>query len=159
MALLAERCGAERKDAAGAAYHAFPTPGEVAALEGEALRRCGLGYRCAYVHAAAEAVRSGALDLERIRDADEETTVKALTALHGVGVKVASCVSLFGLHHTDAFPKDVWILRVLAREYPNGFPFADYAPYNGIIQQYLFTYSRAQARTAGCGESGAPLLS
>ena len=36
-----------------------------------------------------------------------KTAIASLTRLYGVGVKVANCVSLFGLHHVDAFPTDV----------------------------------------------------
>ena len=42
----------------------------------------------------------------------------------------------------DAFPKDVWINRVLENHYPGGFMFDKYTPYNGVMQQYLFFYSR-----------------
>ena len=142
---LAEACGDARTDAAGEAYYAFPSPEALAALDDEALRRCGLGYRCAYVRAAAEAVCAGALDLDALRDAEESRAMEALTGLHGVGVKVASCVSLFGLHHLNAFPQDVWIKRILAREYPAGYPFSAYAPWNGVYQQYMFAYDRARA--------------
>ena len=132
VALLAERCGQRRTDRRGGAYYAFPDPAAVAALDGEALRDCALGYRCAYVRAAAEAVLTGEIDLERLRGADEATATAALTGLLGVGPKVASCVMLFGLHRLGAFPKDVWIRRVLDRAYPEGWPFARYAPYNGV---------------------------
>ena len=142
VALLAEAAGELRTDRSGETYYAFPSPAAVAALDGETLRRCGLGYRCAYLRAAAESVLTGELDLERLRTADEEATMAALTGLYGVGAKVASCVSLFGLHHTDAFPQDVWIRRVLAQIYPDGYPFETYAPYNGVYQQYLFAWSR-----------------
>ncbi len=144
VALLAETCALWRTDRSGEAYYAFPTPEAVAALSGDALRACGLGYRCAYVHDAAEAVMTGGIDLVSLRGADEETTIAALTGLNGVGPKVASCVSLFGLHHIDAFPKDVWIRRVLAQAYPEGYPYEKYAPYNGICQQYLFAYAREE---------------
>ena len=69
----------------------------------------------------------------------------ALMALKGVGKKVANCVSLFGLHHINAFPRDVWINRILENEYPEGYPFAAYSPYNGIFQQYMFAYYRNSA--------------
>jgi N-glycosylase/DNA lyase len=68
--------------------------------------------------------------------------MEELLKLFGVGVKVANCEILFGYHRLDAFPKDVWINRVLENHYPNGFLFEKYAPYNGIMQQYLFFYSR-----------------
>lgn len=143
--LLAETCGEEKTDAAGERYFAFPTPEAVAALSDEDLRRCSLGYRCAYVRAAARAVLDGALELNALKTADEARTMAALTGLFGVGVKVASCVSLFGLHHLDAFPQDVWIKRILAREYPTGYPFARCAPYNGVYQQYMFAFERNRA--------------
>ena len=72
--------------------------------------------------------------------------------MYGVGVKVASCAALFGLHHLDAFPVDVWIRRVLEREYPNGYPRERYSPYNGVFQQYMFAYYRNGGKTRGKAE-------
>lgn len=140
--LLAESCGEKKKDPEGLDYYAFPEPEAVAALSGDELTACKLGYRCKYVHAAAAAVAEGAIDLKQLMETDEKHTMAALTELFGVGVKVASCVSLFGLHHTDAFPVDVWMKRILAQEYPEGYPFERYSPYNGIYQQYMFAYYR-----------------
>ncbi|MDO4537049.1 MAG: DNA glycosylase [Coriobacteriales bacterium] len=140
--LLCEACGERRTDERGEVYHAFPSPESVVALDEEQLRACSLGYRSRYVHAAASAVTSGELDLDALRSASEEQTIAVLTRVLGVGVKVASCVSLFGLHHINAFPKDVWVKRILANEYPRGYPFEKYAPYNGIYQQYMFAYYR-----------------
>ena len=34
------------------------------------------------------------------------------------------------------------INRVLEQKYPNGYNFSKYEPYNGVMQQYLFFYSR-----------------
>ena len=45
-------------------------------------------------------------------------------------------------HHLDAFPIDVWVRRILENEYPKGYPYEQYAPYNGIFQQYMFAYYR-----------------
>ena len=140
--LLCEICGEGKSDFYGYGYYAFPTPEAIAALSEEELKSCRLGYRWNYVQSAAATVLSGSLNLEALKDADEETTIRSLTELRGVGIKVASCVSLFGLHHINAFPQDVWIKRVLANEYPHGYPFEEYAPYNGIYQQYMFAAYR-----------------
>ena len=142
---LAQSCGSKKYDSRGLSYYAFPTPQQVASLSEEALAECRLGYRCKYVKAAAEAVLSGSLNLEELTEADEKNAMKSLTALYGVGVKVANCVSLFGLHHVDAFPIDVWVKRILAQEYPGGYPYQQYSPYNGIYQQYMFAYYRKLA--------------
>ena len=140
--LLAERCGEKRIDSRGAGFYAFPEPAALAALSEDDLKSCKLGYRCKYVHAAAEAVSNRDIDLLSLLAADEVSTINALTKLFGVGTKVANCVSLFGLHHVNAFPVDVWIRRVLDEQYPNGYPYKKYAPYNGIYQQYMFAYYR-----------------
>ena len=95
-----------------------------------------------YVRQAALDVASGAVSLDKWGDASDEELMTGLLGLFGVGVKVANCEILFGYHRLDAFPKDVWINRVLELKYPNGFSFDKYAPYNGIMQQYLFYYSR-----------------
>lgn len=142
IALLCEAAGEERTDSLGQAYRVFPSPEAILAMKDEALAACRLGYRCAYVRAAAADVSSGRLDPGSLLEADEDTVLARLMSVHGVGVKVANCVSLFGLHHLDAFPVDVWIRRVLAREYPDGYPADCYRPYNGIYQQYMFNCYR-----------------
>lgn len=140
--LLSETCGKVYSDLRGHCYYTFPTPEAVAGLSQEELSGCRLGYRCKYVHAAAVSVLDGEIDLESLRTEEEKKTIEALTGLFGVGVKVANCVSLFGLHHVNAFPVDVWIKRILEREYAKGYPFDRYSPYNGIYQQYMFAYYR-----------------
>ena len=144
--LLCEAAGRREVSPDGTEYFVFPTPEEVLSLSEEALSACRLGYRCRYVRAAAADVAEGRLDLERLRGASEEETLKALTAVFGVGVKVANCVSLFGLHHINALPVDVWIRRILEQEYPEGYPEEAYSPYNGIYQQYMFYYYRNKWR-------------
>lgn len=140
--LLSQAAGVQRVDARGCAYRGFPTPGAVASMGERELMACKLGYRWKYVRAAATTVLEGSVDLLALREAGEAETMRQLTSIHGVGVKVANCVSLFGLHHIDAFPVDIWIKRALEAEYPDGFPFDRYRPYNGVFQQYLFAYYR-----------------
>lgn len=140
--LLSQLGGSPMTDRAGREYHAFPTPGQLLDMGG-ALGACKLGYREAYVRRAAEAVCEGALDLEGLRRMPDEACRRALVGLYGVGDKVAACVMLFGMHRLNAFPRDVWMNRVLAERYPTGYPFERYAPNNGVYQQYLFAYYRS----------------
>lgn len=71
---------------------------------------------------------------------DYDTAKKELLKLYGVGVKVADCICLFALHHTEAFPRDTHINKVMAVRYPGGFPFERYGKNSGILQQYIFYY-------------------
>ena len=73
---------------------------------------------------------------------DHTKAFEILNSFYGVGEKVANCISLFGLHHLDRVPVDVWIGRVLEEVYDNKFTWDPYKEYAGIIQQYMFYYSR-----------------
>ena len=117
---------------------AFPTPAQLAAAGEDELKACSLGYRVPYVSLAAKAVDSGDLDLSSLSALGDAELLEELMKIKGVGVKVASCAMLFGYHRIGAFPIDVWISRVLAREYPGGFPFERYEGFAGILQQYMF---------------------
>ena len=140
--LLCERAGGLCKDPDGREYYSFPTAGAINKMSDTALSECRLGYRDEYIRRTAAAVCDGSLDLNGLMRCSEEEAFDKLIALHGVGKKVASCVMLFGLHFVNAFPIDVWVRRILENEYPNGYPMKEYAPYNGIYQQYMFAYYR-----------------
>jgi len=144
--LLCQSCGERLSDRRGGSYYAFPSPEGVAGLSDGDLAACRLGYRDRYVRAAALAACSGALDFDALAGDTEEDAMKALLGLYGVGVKVASCIALFGLHRLNAFPIDTWMRRALAAEYPGGYPFERYSPWNGVFQQYIFAYYRSGGR-------------
>ena len=116
--LLAETCGERKTDIKGRDYCAFPTPAAINALSESNLASCKLGYRSKYIRAVSESVLNKEISLNQLADADEKTTISELTRLYGVGVKVANCVSLFGLHHIDAFPIDVTAFTCLFSQLP-----------------------------------------
>ena len=140
--LLSKMCGTRCYDSRGEEYYGFPKPDQLITLNEAQLIACKLGYRWKYVRASAIAVAEGSIDLNELQKTGCNATVNRLTHLYGIGNKVASCVALFGLHQLDAFPRDVWINRVLENEYPDGYPFERYSPYNGVYQQYMFAYYR-----------------
>lgn len=140
--ILCRLAGEKRFDAEGNTYYTFPGPEAVCALNEEAVAECKLGYRDRYIVEAAKSVASGKLDLEVLSGESSEEVEKTLLSLLGVGKKVASCVMLFGFHFLDYFPIDTWIKKVLASEYPGGYPYERYSPYNGVYQQYMFEYYR-----------------
>ncbi|WP_035793343.1 DNA-3-methyladenine glycosylase family protein [Butyrivibrio sp. AE3006] len=142
--ILCSITGDTKKDSEGREYYAFPGAEAIMAMSSEELSECKLGYRDEYVRLAAENIKSGVLNLEELSAMNADDAIEGLMAQKGIGLKVASCVALFGLHQLDAFPVDVWIKKVLANEYPNGYPKEKYAPYSGIYQQYMFAYYRAK---------------
>lgn len=136
--LLCRAAGKPVDGGGGEPVYSFPTPEEILSLDREGLALCRLGYRDRYVLAAAERVADNKHWPEALAATDVGAAVAALTGFLGVGVKVASCVALFGLHRLDAFPVDVWMRRALSAEYPQGYPHDEYSPYNGVYQQYIF---------------------
>ncbi|MEA5002469.1 MAG: DNA glycosylase [Christensenella sp.] len=133
----------------GKTYYAFPKPAELAAMDEQALKECGSGYRAPYIREAARMVASG-FDLETLRAKSYPDAKKELVKLPGVGPKVADCILLFALGFRDAFPADVWIKRVLKEHYGfegndrQAYAFAKekFGEYAGIAQQYLFFWQR-----------------
>lgn len=121
---------------------AFPRPDELLGADEADFIALGLGYRAKYLTALAHTMSGGGLEEleEALSVCDDESAVAALTALYGIGKKVADCILLFGLHRADFFPLDTHIRQILARHYPGGFPFDRYKGCLGILQQYLFYY-------------------
>lgn len=128
--------------------YAFPSPAALSEAGEEGLRACALGYRAGYVLAAAQLVQTGTLDLQTLASLGDQELLEALTVVPGVGVKVANCVSLFGYHRIAAFPRDVWINRVVREHYRGRFPLYRYKGFAGVMQQYLFYYARHEEKNA-----------
>ena len=99
------------------------------------------GFRARYLIDAAQKVSAGEIDWELCRTGDYEQARRELMKITGVGVKVADCTLLFGLHRVEAFPMDVWMKRAMATLFPEMTP-ADFGSCAGIAQQYIFHYSR-----------------
>ena len=149
---LCALCG-EKAEFDGKEYYLFPKPESIAALEESELVRIGSGYRAPYIKKSA-AIIAGGYQLEKLRDMPLDIARKELLKVPGVGPKVADCVLLFGLGHTDAFPVDVWIGRAMSEIYFDGespkkkqleAAIRALGSESGIVQQYIFHYARQTA--------------
>lgn len=125
-------------------FGAFPSPQVLQSCTVDDLEPLRSGFRAKYVLDAAQKVYSKKITEKALENMPTNRAKEALMQIKGVGPKVASCVLLFSLHKTDAFPVDVWMDRILREYYPSGFPqsLCDEA---GIAQQYLFHYFRQKA--------------
>lgn len=130
----------------GEVFYRFPEPDVIAKLREEELAPIRAGYRAEYIIAAAKAVCSGELDLEKLRRDDYRAAIKQLRSVRGIGEKVANCVVLYGLGHMEAFPIDVWMKRALREHFPPDFSPESLGSYAGLAQQYIFYYARSMGR-------------
>lgn len=121
--------------------YAFPTPQRLSGIEPGDLAPLRAGFRARYICDAVNKVNSGMVDFSEIDALPLVPAREQLKSIVGVGDKVADCVLLFAFHKTDAFPKDVWVKRIMAEFYPGGLPECTRG-IEGIAQQYLFDYVR-----------------
>ncbi len=124
--------------------YTFPSPSALLEAGEEGVAQSGCGFRTRYILGAAQQVESGALIPDELIKATYDQAFLRLTQLKGVGPKVANCVLLFGLKHTEAFPVDVWIKRVMEKYFEPDFDPAVFGNNAGIAQQYLFYNERYQ---------------
>lgn len=126
----------------GDGVFAFPAAEKLAALTPDDLMPIRAGFRHRYIIDAAEKVADGTVDPEAIRVLPYDEAKAALMQITGVGVKVADCVLLYGLHRLESFPLDVWMKRAMAALFDGIDPSA-FGAYAGIAQQYIFHYARS----------------
>ncbi len=102
--------------------YAFPTAKQLCGITPEQLAPLRAGFRARYICDAVYKVNSGVVDFEEIRALPLVEAREKLKVIVGVGDKVADCVLLFGFAKYDAFPRDVWVKRLMAKFYPDGLP-------------------------------------
>lgn len=149
--IIERMCSALGKDMGG--YHAFPETAAIAEAGEEFFHSIGAGYRAPYLVRTAKALAD--VDLKEWSSLPTPDLRARLTALHGVGRKVADCVLLFGFNRFDVFPVDTWIRKVFEPRYGD-MPaeklsetlVAEYGELSGFVQQWLFYYKREEKNAA-----------
>ena len=133
-------------------FRGFPTASQVAKTHERTLRALGLGYRAPFLQRSAQFISTNPACLDVIREASYEEAKARVLAFPGIGPKVADCVLLYGFHKLEAFPVDVWILRVIRKIYfknrkvnearVHAFGQKRWGMDAGYVQQYLFHGAR-----------------
>jgi N-glycosylase/DNA lyase len=142
--------------AAEGKMHSFPTAERLAGATEADLRACKMGFRAPHLLAAARQIAAGKPDLDRLRHLPLAEARGELTALRGVGAKIADCVLLFAYGFDGAFPVDVWVARALRELYfprrqvgdqaLRQFAATHFGPHAGYAQQYLFHFMRIKMK-------------
>lgn len=150
---LSEAYGTTIHHTDGDVYYAFPTPVQLSHLTEADYRQMRYGYRGPYLEAAVRTSLEEPYDDDGVFVGREDDLIRTLMSIKGVGIKVASCVALFGYGKMDTFPVDTWIRKMMTKRYGevicqrygkvtditiSQFAHETYGDYAGIAQQYLF---------------------
>lgn len=132
-------------------YYTFPSLESLSIATTEELEGCSTGFRAKYLKDTINKIYTGEMNLEEIKEMNDDECHKKMQEFNGVGPKVSDCIILFSMQKYSAFPVDVWVkramqyfylapevslskIRIFARE--------KFGELSGFAQQYLFYYAR-----------------
>ena len=126
-------------------YYLFPTYEKLKNIKIDDLKEFKLGFRDKYIINYLDKYKS--LNIEKLKTED---ALKELMSIKGIGLKVASCILLFGYKRLDVFPIDTWVKKYMSQKYniePNEkvikkFALENFYPYSGLVIQYMFHTQR-----------------
>lgn len=135
----------------GKKYYLFPSMKKLKKLKYKQYRDCGLGFRDKYVKDAVILYLENPEFFNRLSRISGEKGIDELYKIRGIGVKVASCILLFGYGKFDVFPIDTWVKKTIADNYKDikndqnsikEFTKEKYGKYSGLAIQYMFNAKR-----------------
>ncbi len=131
----------------------FPGPADLSRASLEDLVSCGLsGRKAEYIRDFATAVMEGRVDIEGIRNADNEEVRELVGRQRGFGRWSADYILIRGLGRPDVVPADdLGIRTIIGRYLGNGArmsagdverALAPFSPYRGLATFYFLAHSR-----------------
>jgi DNA-3-methyladenine glycosylase II len=137
----------------------LPTPAELLATDAETLRGIGLSRaKTIYLHDLAERLLDGRLDLEQLRNLDDDAARVELMQVKGVGRFTADGVLMLALRRPDVWPAaDLALRRAVERvwelEPPASLADVDaigerFRPWRTLAAVYLYRFGRRAAQAS-----------
>lgn len=131
--------------------HLFPTSRVVFEAGESKLRELGFGFRAKFAFELARSIEENGLKLESLKKKGLEEAREDLMSVHGIGSKVADCILLFSCEKLVAFPVDLWIDRIMRKQYKirgkgtektREFGMKRFGENAGYAQQFLYHAAR-----------------
>lgn len=138
-------------------YYLFPEKEAFINISIEDLKRFGLGYRTQYIKNALKKLKEDNNFVNKINTLDTENALTELMTVKGIGLKVASCILLFGFSRLDVFPIDTWVKQNIAKNYKElkinyksikAFTEQKYKNFSGMAIQYMFHSERNKKKSS-----------
>lgn len=127
-------------------YYLFPTYEDLKDISIEDLQELKIGFRDKYIIDFLSKYE----ELEDINNLSTEDALKELMKVKGIGMKVASCILLFGYKRIDVYPIDTWVKQYISDNYNikncqktiEKFSKEKFGKYAGLVIQYMFHSQR-----------------
>ncbi len=106
----------------GEEFWLSPTPQRFMEAGVEELKACKLSARKSeYIHRMAEAVATGELDLDALRNLSNDSVIETLVAYRGIGVWTAQRILCHSLGRFDVLPtSDLYLLKTISNVFMEG---------------------------------------
>lgn len=128
-------------------YYLFPTLEVLKTLTIEDYNNMKFGFRSKYVYEFVNTITN--VDIDNINNMTTNDAIKYLTNYKGIGLKIASCILLFGYNKLDVYPIDTWVKKYMYDNYKikdikkiEEFAKKKYKEYSGVVIQYMFHSKR-----------------
>ncbi len=134
----------------GEDYYLFPTYEDMKGITLEELKGIGVGFRDTYIRNALDKLGEDRNFLEKLDFMSTEEALNELTSIKGIGVKVASCILMFGYGRFDTFPVDTWVRHFVSDNFDikndiksiSKYMKDMFGEYSGIAIQYFYHIGR-----------------
>lgn len=121
---LAEKYGQKLATIDEKPLYSFPTIKSLSKVAEEDLRTYGFGYRAKLIVGAAQQIQKESDDeggvevwTDRLKSMNYDQSRRKLMTIPGIGPKVADCICLMSLGHTEAVPIDTHVQQITANFY------------------------------------------
>ena len=125
------------------------TPARILAAMPEALRAAGLsGRKVEYIRDLADHFASGRLHADQWRDMDDESVIRELSTIRGIGRWTAEMFLIFNMIRPDILPlDDIGLIKAISLNYFSGEPVsrhearevaANWAPWRTVATWYMW---------------------
>lgn len=128
-------------------YYLFPKLDKLKELSINDYKECKLGFRSKYIYEFIQNISYE--DINKIDNMNTNDAIDYLMSFKGIGLKIASCILLFGYNRFSVFPIDTWVKKYMKENYNlddmnkiKEYSKEHYKEYSGIVIQYMFNNKR-----------------
>ena len=131
-------------------YYLFPKMSDMINLTKDNLKEFNLGFRDEYINNALNVLKENPFYLEELDMLNTEEALKSLMKIKGIGLKVASCILMFGYSRFDTFPIDTWVKKYVSEKLGikddikviSKYMKEIFNEYSGLAIQYMYHINR-----------------